>query len=126
LEHFGMTTLPQDMIDTTAVLGYALPLAVAPGEGITFHFSSETLQEAMLEVVRVRCADPDPAGPGLELERPGAAIDGRIALRHQPIHPDSCLLVEDRGVFRGVTGFSAGCFIYATLRNGAEQTVMSR
>jgi N,N-dimethylformamidase len=80
----------------------------------------------MLEVVRVRCADPDPAGPGLKLERPGAAIDGRVALRHQPIHPGSCVLVEDRGVFAEVSSFSAGCFIFPTLLNGSEQTILSR
>jgi N,N-dimethylformamidase len=64
------------MTDTTAVLGYAWPLIVSPGEEITFQLSSSTLEHADAAVVRVRCGDPDPAGPGLKLTEPGSPIDG--------------------------------------------------
>ena len=50
------------MTDTTAVIGYAWPLVVSPGETIAFYLSAETLVRADASIVRVRCADADPAG----------------------------------------------------------------
>ena len=68
------------MIDSTAVLGYAWPLIVSPGESVAFHLSAETLRTADASIVRVRCADPDPAGPGLKLTTPGSTLDGPVTL----------------------------------------------
>ncbi|MET0529744.1 MAG: N,N-dimethylformamidase beta subunit family domain-containing protein [Microvirga sp.] len=114
------------MIDTTAVLGYAVPLGAAPGERVAFHLSSETLSEATLEVVRIRCADPDPAGPGLKLFAPGSSLDGKVKLSHQMTHPGSCAIVPDDPVFKTIFDLSVGCFLFPTLIEGVAQTILSR
>ncbi len=114
------------MIDTTAVLGYAWPLIASPGEGIAFHLSSATLREAEACVVRVRLADPDPNGPGLQTVAPGSAIDGPVALRHQPIHPGSCAVVADRPALQTLTAFSVGCFLWPTRLAAGAQTIVAR
>ncbi len=114
------------MIDTTAVLGYAWPMAVAPGETVSFHLSSETLAEAQLRVVRVRCADADPAGPGIRTTGPGSAIDGPIDLSHQPIHPGSCAVVADSAQLAGLGDFTFGCYLFPTLIGGRRQTIAAR
>jgi len=114
------------MIDTTAVLGYAWPMAVAPGETIRFHLSSATLAQAQLRVVRVRCGDSDPAGPGIRTQAPGSVIDGPVALRHQPIHPGSCAIVPDSAALAGLREFSFGCHLFPTLVGGRRQTVAAR
>ena len=114
------------MIDTNSVLGYAWPLIVSPGEPIGFHLSSATLTQAEATVVRVRLADPDPNGPGLQVTEPGPPIDGPVALRHQPIHPGSCAIVPAAPVLTGLRGFSVGCFLWPTRLEAGAQTILAR
>ncbi|MGI4954813.1 MAG: N,N-dimethylformamidase beta subunit family domain-containing protein [Janthinobacterium lividum] len=109
------------MINTNAVLGYAWPLVVSPGEVIRFHLSSATLDHADAAVLRVRCADPDPDGPGLQLFPAGAAVDGRVALRHQPLHPGSCAVVPDAPALRRAGSLAAGCLLWPTAPQGTPE-----
>jgi N,N-dimethylformamidase len=113
-------------IDTNAVLGYPVPYIVEPGQRIDFHLSSATLREVTAEVVRVRCGDPDPSGPGLKLAPMGAPVDGRQDVRHQPIHPGSCAVAGDGQALRGLASFSVGCFLWPTMPGVTEQTIVSR
>ncbi|WP_377847618.1 N,N-dimethylformamidase beta subunit family domain-containing protein [Bosea sp. UC22_33] len=113
------------MRDTTAVLGYAWPLVVSPGEAVSFHLSSPSLKQAQARIVRVRCADPDPDGPGLKLSEPGTAIDGPVALRDQPIHPGSAAIIADKPALAPAS-FSVGCFIWPTAPLDGAQTILSR
>jgi N,N-dimethylformamidase len=115
-----------NMIDTTSVLGYASPLCAAPGERVSFHLSSQTLNEVQATVVRVRCADPDPAGPGLKTAVCESSINGAVRVSHQPIHPGSCGIVQDAPLFSSLTELSAGCLILPTLVDGRNQTILSR
>lgn len=81
-----------------------------PGEEAAFHLSSASLGRAEAALLRVRCADPDPAGPGLRFEQPGCPLDGPVALRHQPLRPGSCAVVPDA----------------PALRRAGPQTILSR
>src|SRR5690606_22341369 len=114
------------MTDTNAVLGYATPLVVAPGEEIRFHLSSAVLSRAQARVVRVRCADPDPAGPGILVSAPGSAIDGPVTLRHQPIHPGSFGIVAEPQGLDGLVSLSIGAYLWPTTPGTGEQTILSR
>ena len=115
------------MTDTTAVLAYATPITPAPGERVAFHLSSATLTSADVDIVRIRCADPDPNGPGLQVTRMDCAANGRKAVRHQPVHPGSFAIVEDRLPLSALRGFSIGVFLWPTLPgNGAAQTAIAR
>jgi N,N-dimethylformamidase len=114
------------MTDTTAVLGYAWPLVVSPGEEVAFHLSSATLERAEATLLRVRCADPDPSGPGLRFEQPGCPLDGSITLRHQPIRPGSCAVVPDAPALNRSGSFSVGCYIFPTAPLAGPQTIISR
>jgi N,N-dimethylformamidase len=114
------------MTDTTSVLGYAWPMIVSPGEEIAFHLSSATLESAEATLVRVRCADPDPAGPGLRLGELEAPINGRVALMHQPIRPGSCAIVADTPSITSFQSFAVGAFLWPTMPGEHVQTVLSR
>jgi N,N-dimethylformamidase len=114
------------MIDTTAVLGYAWPLSVAPGEKIEFRLSSATLSRVDARVVRVRCGDPDPLGPGVRVGAMKADLDGPIDVAFQPIHPGSFAIVEDRPAFAALRQFSFGCYLLPTLVGAKSQTIASR
>ena len=114
------------MTDTTSVLGYAWPLVVSPGEEVAFHLSSPTLQQAEAAVVRVRCADPDPAGPGLKLTQLGCPVDGTVELVDQPLHPGSSLVITDQPALTAFTTFTAGAFIWPTMPGAGPQTIIAR
>ena len=115
------------MVDTNSVLGYATPIVASPGERIRFHLSSATMAEVGVEVVRVRCGDPDPAGPGLKLRSMGSAVDGRRPVRHQPLRPGSFAIVRDRLPLPAQSSFSFGCFLWPTMpAKGAVQTIAAR
>ena len=111
------------MIDTTGVIGYAWPLIVSPGESVAFHLSSATLTSAEAAVVRVRCADPDPAGPGIKVTAPGCAADGVVALGEQRLHPGSYAVVAD-GPAAAV--FTVGAFVWPTRPGEGAQTVVAQ
>ncbi|WP_457825737.1 hypothetical protein, partial [Staphylococcus aureus] len=72
----------------------------AAGEDISFHLSSPSLAKANLRVVRVRCGNQDPAGPGLRTTPVKTSIDGAVSLTEQPIHPGSYASFGDRPAFR--------------------------
>jgi N,N-dimethylformamidase len=54
--------------------GYADRLSVRPGQTIAFKVANATGQPVDAEVVRVICADPNPAGPGILTEPVAAEI----------------------------------------------------
>jgi N,N-dimethylformamidase len=114
------------MIDTTSILGYAWPLAAAAGEEIQFHLSSASLSKANVRVVRVRCGDPDPLGPGVRTTAMEADINGAIDLKFQPIYPGSYALIEDRTAFASARNLSFGCYLLPTIVGGKPQTIASR
>lgn len=114
------------MLNTVAVIGYALPLEAACGSTVQFKLSSESLASARAEIVKVRCGDPDPSGPGVQLQPMRSAIDGEVALAHQPIHAGSCAVVEDAHALRELTSFSIACWIWPTRLEAGVQSVAAR
>ena len=114
------------MTDTTAILGYAWPLVVSPGENLAFHLSSAMLQRAEACLVRVRCADPSPVGPGLKLLEMDCDINGPVALVEQPTYPGSCAIVPDQPALHRFQAFSVGAFVWPTRLGGRAQTILAR
>ncbi|WP_204323968.1 hypothetical protein, partial [Stenotrophomonas maltophilia] len=70
--------------------------------------SSPSLTKANLRVVRVRCGDQDPAGPGLRTSPVKASIEGTVGLSEQPIHPGSYASFGDRPSFQAARDQSFG------------------
>jgi N,N-dimethylformamidase len=114
------------MTDTTAVLGYAWPLIASAGEKISFHLSSATLESAEATLIRVRCGDPDPNGPGLRLREMDASVNGTVALSYQAIHPGSCAIIPDCPALRDFQSFTVGAFLWPTVPGDRAQSVLSR
>lgn len=114
------------MTDTNAVLGYAWPMIASAGEKIAFHLSSATLKTADATLVRVRCADPDPAGPGIRVTEMAAPVNGELGLSHQPLLPGSCAVVADAPALVDFQSFTVGAFIWPTMTGTRAQTLISR
>lgn len=73
-----------------AIIGYVTPLSARPGQNLSFRISSRGDAPFRASVLRIHCADPNPAGPGMQLE----AVDVPLAASHagheQPVHAGSC------------------------------------
>lgn len=74
------------------LIGYCDPLRGRPGDTIAFHVSSADDRPFDARLVRIICADPNPAGPGLRIDAVPSAIDGRHAGKAQPVPIGSCAL----------------------------------
>jgi N,N-dimethylformamidase len=71
------------------LIGYCDPWSARPGDKLSFKISSPGGKPFRARVVRVRHADPNPAGPGMKL----VAVEGIPIVTHrteeQHSHPGS-------------------------------------
>ena len=74
---------------------YANRLSLRPGETIEFKVSSQSSEPYSARLVRVICADANPAGPGLIEEPVGAALEGQHPSRKQAVHQGSYGRIEN-------------------------------
>ena len=114
------------MTDTTSVLGYAWPMVVSPGEEVAFHLSSPSVSKADAALVRVRCGDPDPAGPGIRVHEMEVPFERTVSLAHQVIRPGSCAIVADAPALTSFQSFTVGAFLWPTMPGDRAQTILSR
>jgi N,N-dimethylformamidase len=79
--------------------GYADRLSVRPGETINFHVANATAQDVSARLVRVICADANPAGPGVRLEDVRGATIVQLSAPKPEVSPQgSYALVQDCNV----------------------------
>jgi N,N-dimethylformamidase len=74
---------------------YANRLSVRPGETIEFKVSSQSGEPYSARLVRVICADANPAGPGIIEEPVSAALEGQHPSRKQAVHQGSYGRIEN-------------------------------
>ena len=110
-----------------SLIGYTDRLSGRPGDTIEFKVSSghEAPYEAAL--VRILCADPNPAGRGMIEEAVDSEINGAYPSRLQPFYPGSygCAAVDD--LFHSGGGFTLVANIWPTTPgdNGDRQGILS-
>ena len=106
--------------------GYADRLSVRPGETIRFHLSNATGADVEAKIVRVVCADANPAGPGILLE-PVATTPVRCGSATEQRSPQgSYARIESPARCFGAGGFSVTCLVHPTRLAGARQAIASR
>lgn len=89
------------------LIGYAEKLSVRPGETIRFHVSSDRAEPVETGVVRVICADANPAGPGIKVE-PVVATVAEIAKPERQVVPlGSHAVVPRCAAIGGMGSFTA-------------------
>ncbi|MBK1870676.1 N,N-dimethylformamidase beta subunit family domain-containing protein [Aestuariivirga sp. YIM B02566] len=110
------------------ILGYTDRLAVRPGETIEFKVSRETGDGFYrADIVRLRCGDDRPDGPGFQEELVvDAVVNGDYQGRKQEIDCGSYVSIPPAAAFNALAGFELSCLIWPTLPGVGEQTVMGR
>jgi N,N-dimethylformamidase len=76
------------------VTGYLDRFSHRPGEDFSAYISLRTPGPCRVRLVRVISGDPNPAGPGLNLEDRSTVFDHTFEGRNQPIALGSCGIVE--------------------------------
>jgi len=110
--------------DTNGYLGYTDRLSVPAGEAITFHVSSRR-GDFRADILRVRCADADPDGPGLRMTPMPSAIDGEHQGVLQPIRPGSCVVVPPSPLLAPAAGLALGAYVFPTLIDDVARSVIA-
>ena len=106
--------------------GYADRLSVRPGETVRFHLSNATGADVKAKLVRVVCADANPAGPGILLE-PVASNPVRCGdAQAQRAPQGSYARIEDPGPCFGAGSFSVTCLVHPTRLASGRQAIASR
>lgn len=113
------------MMSAIPLLGYSDRLSGRPGDEIAFKVSSEASEPYDARLVRVICADPNPAGPGLQLEEVDLPFGGRFPSRTQPFYPGSHAVIPLDGRFRALRGIAVSATIWPTTPQKARQGIVS-
>ena len=106
------------------LIGYSDRLSVAPGETIAFKVSSALASAYEATLVRVRCGDPNPDGPGIKETPLDAAFSGRYPSRFQPIHRGSYARIDADLAVGPSLGLTAR--IWPTRFAGSEQGLIAK
>ena len=101
---------------------YADRLSVRPDETIRFHVANAIGEPVRAEVVRVRCADANPAGPGLCVEPVTTTLEQLSEPSPQTV-PHGSYFIADAldGIDSRALTFT--CLAFSTLEGKSSQTV---
>lgn len=97
-----MTTHTEDFTRARAVMpitGYLDRLSARPGGRLAVKVSAQGAGDYEASVVRIRCADPNPAGPGLRYEPQEFGLAGRYPARAQLVDQGSYAIVGAQAAF---------------------------
>ncbi|MBT6276758.1 MAG: N,N-dimethylformamidase large subunit, partial [Chromatiales bacterium] len=104
---------------------YANRLSVRPGETIRFHVANATDANTTAKIVRVICADANPAGPGIVLSRIDAEPVKLLEPGPQSVPHGSHVRIA--GLDRWISGdsFTMVCRVFPTLRSDRDQCIFA-
>ncbi|MGI4950818.1 MAG: N,N-dimethylformamidase beta subunit family domain-containing protein [Janthinobacterium lividum] len=102
--------------------GYTDRLSGRPGERIAVKVSSQLAGPFTAELVRIRCADPNPAGPGMWIERVEPL--GAYPSVAQPVRRGSCGIVDLPGAVELPDPCTLAVRVQPRLLDGRPQTVL--
>lgn len=81
------------------LIGYVTPMAANTGQSLDFKISSSGSKDFTAEVLRLFCVDPNPAGPGMNMQPVDFGVADHIKGVEQNCHLGSCA-VADIGLFQ--------------------------
>jgi N,N-dimethylformamidase len=111
-----------------ALAGYADRLSARPGETLRFHVANASGDPVKARVVRVLCADPNPAIGGVQTEPVPVAIRTLSEPRAQSVPRGSFAVLGDEHLLPediDSRGLSLGVWVQPTLSKDGRQVILS-
>jgi N,N-dimethylformamidase len=105
--------------------GYAERLSVRPGETLRFHVANATGQPVRAQVVRVICADPNPAIGGVRTEPLAVAVETLTEPAPQTVPLGSWAVLGTAGMLAGLASCSFAIRVQPTLVRPRRQVIAS-
>ena len=107
------------------LIGYVDQLSGRPGDTLSFMISSDAEEDFEVQLVRIVCADPNPAGPGIIQHEIDSTINGKYPSRQQSFSPGSYATTEHVFEIQDGESFTLIASLYPTLPGKTEQTILS-
>jgi len=107
------------------LLGYADRLSARPGDKVQVKVSSFLESDYQARLVRIICADPNPAGMGLVEERVDCDFSGSYPSRVQPFTPGSSMSVSIPPGIALPAQFTVVVGIWPTKPGTGEQAILA-
>lgn len=108
-----------------ALIGYADRLSVRPGQTIQFKVSNASGQAVSDRLVRVICADPNPAGPGILEEAVPATLSHTQTPGAQTSRQGSYAIIDAGVHLSQLTSFTIIATVCPTLIGGVDRAVIA-
>lgn len=112
-------------MNTIPLIGYAEKLSGRPGDTIEFKVSSASQEPFHANLVRIICADPNPAGPGLMEEEVDIDFGGSFPSRIQRFCPGSHAIIPAGEMFQALNSFTIIATVWPTTPDKGSQGVIS-
>ena len=104
------------------LLAYADQISRQPGESVNFKVSSALPGEFRLDIVRIRCGDDGPGGPGLKQTVIDTQVNGAYPARFQKTQVGSFARVTDSQPF-ALTSFTVQAMVWPTTPSDGRQAI---
>ena len=107
------------------IIGYANKLSARPGDTLNFKISSTSKKPFEASLVRIRCSDANPNGPGVREKKIEASFSGQYKSRFQDIQIGSYGLVQLGQKLNNYKTFSISTNIWPTTPIYKRQAIIS-
>ena len=105
--------------------GYAERLSARPGQTLRFHVANATHEPVSARVVRVRCADPNPAIGGVQTEPVDLPVELLATPGPQPVPSGSYAVLGPAGLLGQGTACTVALLVQPTLALARRQVLLS-
>lgn len=106
------------------IVGYADRISVAPGDTISFMVSAVGATSFDADIVRIRCGDLNPEGPGFQETVIDTPASGTYPTREQPCRSGSAVRVPPSPVLDALSSFTVQATIWPTTTVGRRQALL--
>ena len=107
------------------LIGYVNKLSARPGDTLEFKVSSTFNVPFQASLVRIRCSDPNPAGPGIREKSVDASFTGQYPSRIQNIHLGSYGIVDSAQPLKDLNSFTMSTTIWPTTPKKGRQAIIA-
>jgi N,N-dimethylformamidase len=105
---------------------YADRFHVRPGDTVRFMVNCDGPKTFRADIVRLRCGDANPAGPGFMETLVKTPANRRYKGRRQTIHAGSCVRVDEAASLAGLESFTLQVMVWPTTPSKGEQGLIGR
>lgn len=111
---------------TRRLVAYSDVLSAHPGERIEFKVNAMAGGEYRCDIVRLRCGDLRPHGPGFQETVIDTPVNGTYPGRRQEIHAGSCAIVDDNPRLAAIESVTLCAYVWPTTPDRGRQALLGK